>query len=193
MLTIRKFAVVLYGCCLVCLMRTFARIKSSEIAGLSSDVYSRHPSSPKSSNAFKSRRVVSALGGVLAVFRAIAYPQISSSVVESISVYMVHHSFVFESKLHDQSVHSDRYMALFGGNPLIPTGVKLVRICSPSRVPLPLREPFVVGSINDGNLSLGQKDFTVRWFNGGHARSSEAGRFIRRLQRLTPLFYQGAA
>lgn len=187
-----KLAVMFLRSSLVGFVRLFWGWKCSENDRLSVYIDTRSPSLIIPTDSLETRRIVGILQAVLIVLSIAANPQIASSIVESVSVYMIAYAFIVRVKTEQLSVHMKHPLSSGFGVMNTSAGVKSLAAIIPSGVPLPLRNPLVVGSVHNGNLALGEWNGAV-FLRGGHSRSSRTIRLVRCYQHLTPSLYQEAA
>lgn len=82
--------------------------------------------------------------------------KILATIVERISVFMV--AFFPWFTFKNLTMHGDRSMSSNG-----PSNVKTFGAIRPYRIPIPLREPLKVSSINNGILALRKSNKTIGW------------------------------
>lgn len=95
--------------------------------------------------------VMAALAAVVLILIAVNQSEVCASIVKAIAIYVIHHYTML--RVHDIAVHSDEfcYFAHTDRSLSVPSADWGL-----TNVPSPLTKPFVVGSINDGDLSVRQ-------------------------------------
>ncbi len=139
-------------------------------------------------HAFEPALIVARASLVVLLLAARCYTKVFVSIKKSLRrVFMVSLAWITRLKTENLAVH--HYLRSFPVFPWSrPGSIKLLHSLTPAGVPFPLIKPLVVVGINDGDLPLGERDFTVQW-GWGHGRSSRTIRLARCLQHLTPLLY----
>jgi len=114
----------------------------------------------------KSSAVIGSLSLIAIIISARSFPQIFSSIVEGIVILMVTFDAIpfFESK--NLSMH--RNASLFSVYNSGPISIEALSARIPMRVPLPLLQPFEIGSINNRLLPSGQGNNAIIFNWGGH-------------------------
>src|SRR6266705_6153612 len=104
-------------------------------------------------NAFKSRSVGRRQRRIPSILMICALAKILTPIIKRLSITMI--CFFSRTEAKDYAMHRHHFLSNRS------TGVKTVRVSSPYGIPIPLIEPLKISSINDGVLSLCERDKTV--------------------------------
>ena len=122
---------------------------------------------------------------ILAILKCIRDAEIGTAIIQCVAINVISLPLVTVLEAQQLAMHLNTSRVLV----VVPFSIKTVHVWAPLSLPLPLRKPLIIGSINDSDLTLSKKDRAIRCFRG-HARSNQRVGVIRRSQRLTPILYR---
>lgn len=156
----RKFAI--NGKCgtIIGLGCFFGRGIVAKAYALASARYAGNPLAPVNSpsNTLKAALAIASHSPVSGVLSGSRLAKVRPTIIERIVIYMVHFFAFGTAKYH--AMHSYLLLVALSGGSEIPTR------CAPRSVPIPLRKPFKICRVNNGELALRKWNKAVRFING---------------------------
>lgn len=123
--------------------------------------------------AFHAQSIIGTNSSVLAIFFTGRQSQVFAPIMKSVVISMITFARITLRQIENSTMH--KFASLFPGLSWdIANCIKSPNFTIPPRIPLVAVEPIEIGSVNNGNLSLCQRNFLVRLISG-HPQNSILG------------------